>query len=79
MPWSPMAFSYPPARFRFCRRCPFALEKMCYDDKSGMVIYRSKLKQNLSAGLKESPQEGAALVRQQSAVDLETVIERFRI
>ncbi len=24
-------------------RCPFALNKMSYDQKSGMVIYRSKL------------------------------------
>ena len=24
-------------------RCPFALNKMSYDGKSGMVIYRSKL------------------------------------
>jgi hypothetical protein len=28
---------------RYMIRCPFALGKMRYDDKSGMVIYRSKL------------------------------------
>ena len=28
---------------RYMIRCPFALEKMRYDEKSGMVVYRSKL------------------------------------
>jgi len=28
---------------RYMIRCPFSLNKMSYDGKSGMVIYRSKL------------------------------------
>jgi hypothetical protein len=38
-------------------RCPFALEKMRYDDKSGTVIYRSRL----HATLKRNYQLMAAL------------------
>jgi hypothetical protein len=32
---------------RYMIRCPFALEKMRYDKKSAMVIYRSKLRATL--------------------------------
>ena len=30
-------------------RCPFSLEKMRYNQESGMVIYRSKLHATLNA------------------------------
>lgn len=37
--------------FRYMIRCPFALEKMRYDKKSGMVIYRSRLHATLNTQL----------------------------
>ncbi len=40
---------------RYMIRCPFALEKMRYDDKSGMVIYRSKLHATLKRNYQLMP------------------------
>ena len=40
---------------RYMIRCPFALEKMRYDGKSGMVIYRSKLHATLKRNYQLMP------------------------
>ena len=40
---------------RYMIRCPFALEKMRYDDSSGMVIYRSRLHATLKRNYQLMP------------------------
>ncbi len=40
---------------RYMIRCPFALNKMSYDRKSGMVIYRSKLHATLKRNYQLMP------------------------
>lgn len=40
---------------RYMIRCPFALEKMRYDEKSGMVIYRSRLHATLKRNYQLMP------------------------
>ena len=40
---------------RYMIRCPFALEKMRYDSKSGMVLYRSKLHATLKRNYQLMP------------------------
>ncbi len=55
MRWLPTACFCPWALSGCCRRCPFALEKMRYDDKSSMVIYRSKLHATLKRNYQLMP------------------------
>ena len=40
---------------RYMIRCPFSLNKMSYDGKSGMVIYRSKLHATLKRNYQLMP------------------------